>query len=208
MFHKRYQKLSALGWGENRKLVNALNDFRPGLAIEQQKALPPYGLQPDHHARREIEAAVDALKAAYQREPLPIYALKLAEYYMYLERYAEAIEVLDQAIAMAPTDVRLVYALSTIYRDLGRPRPDEAKAMYAPGVLETIPDAMRWRFVASPTIEDACSRLGLTAQDATRLAAEHYSQVLELNVHPSERAAVEESLRIMREDLQARDRAL
>ncbi|NIQ80808.1 MAG: hypothetical protein GTN93_22485, partial [Anaerolineae bacterium] len=134
------------------------------------------------------------------------YALKLGEYYMYLERYVEAVEVLNQAIAMAPRDIRLVYGLSTIYRDLGRPRPDEVSSIYAPSFLETIPESMRWRFVASPTIEDACSSLGLSARTARQLAAEHLSRVLGMNIHPSERKSVEWSLEIIQEDIQKGNR--
>ena len=209
MFHTRYQKLSAVGWGEKRKLIDALEAFESGLATKAQAAAQRYvlvafqgPLEPDADDRKHLSTAIEALQAAYQHEPMAIYALKLSEYYMYLERFVEGVEVLKQSIAAAPTDVRLLYALGTIYRILGRARRDEAETMFAPGVLD------RGVFLASPVIEDACSHLRLTVEDARKLAAEHFSQVLKLNVHPSERASVEESLQIMREMLQGRVRAL
>ena len=225
MFHKRYQKLSHLSWGEKRHLINALEERRRGLSKDVEDAMTSYlsqyvygrtTLDPagrilyetSAQDRANLQAAVEALEAAHRREPRAVYALMLANFYLYLERYVESVEVLRQAISVTPTDVRLVYALATVYRALGRPRSAEAERMYAAAVLEGVADPVRQGFVASPAHEDACSRLGLTADDARRLAAEHFSKVLEMNVHPSERASVEESLQIMREMLQGRVRAL
>jgi tetratricopeptide (TPR) repeat protein len=215
-------RLSEVSWNEKRHLINALESHRSGLAQESQAACQRYVqrallaarpepersaweyLHPESYDKTQLEAAITALLGAYEREQKPVYALKLAEYLMFLERYVDAVGLLKEAIARplpSPDYIRLSYAAATLYRILGRPRAGEAEHMFAPGMIE------KGIFVATPSIEDACSRLGLMAEDARRIACEYFSQVLKLDLHPDERPMVEESLQIMREMVQGRVRA-
>ena len=198
MFHKRYRRLWHVSWREKWQLTKTLENHESGLTTKFQEASERcgYGFQPTSSERKHFEAVAGTLKAAHEREPLAIFALRLAESCLFLERYVEAVEILEKATEEAPTDIRLAYALSTVYRALGRPRQQEAELMYARQMLEAPPDQLRHRLVASRAIEDACSRLGLTADDARRLTAEHLSRVLVLDVHPSDRSHVEETLQI------------
>lgn len=213
MFHKRHQRVNKIFWRENLRLANVLEGFEARLTARSQEACERFvqratlharpqeeqalwgafeAIYPESDDREVLEAAVKALEARHERKPAAVFAYKLSEYYMFLEKFADAVALLGAAILQTPGDVRLTYALATIYRILGRPRIEEALRMRSPtGTIAA----------ATPAIEAARSALGLTAQDALRLARERFARVLSMNVHPNDRPEVEESVRAVSEKL-------
>ena len=215
MFHKRHQRVNRISWRENLRLANALDGFKAGLSVTSQKACDRFVqrallhrrpqdeellwetwrvMYPESQDRELIEAAAKAVETAHAREAATVFAYKLSEYYyMFLERFVDAVRVLEDAIARTPGDARLFFALATIYNILGRPGANQTVRVSPPHGTTVA--------VATPAIEASRSSLGLTAQDALRLAGNHFSQLLSMNVHPGERRLIEQSLRAVEEML-------
>ncbi len=115
---------------EERRLVEAEEEFRRALALEPNNALVRDWYADLAVIQGRLDVAIAEYRRALELEPLAPYILwDLAWELMHVRRFAEALALVERAAALTPTGAaRLSLRRARLLLELGRPAETEARA--------------------------------------------------------------------------------